>query len=182
MSPSNYLSLAASIIDVYLRPGLQIAKHALGKYIIAFACFLHIAWGIVLCIDKRAVNATPLSVIYSLLGNDRILTIVTLFFVAIMAGCFLDLRLRKAVNISALSMLLIPQQIFLWCSAGAGIRAITIQQYADGITRSWAHIAVDQSPVILMALLYTVALIEARNPPDPKNLLQQNITPYVAKV
>src|SRR6266446_1301749 len=116
-----------SFLDAYLRPGLQIAKHALGKYIIGFACLLHIGWAILLLIDKRAANATPISILFALLNNNQYVVIFILLFVAILAGCFLDMRLRRSYNIAILSLFLIPQQIVLWCSAGAGIYAASIQ-------------------------------------------------------
>ena len=67
---------------------------------------------------------------------------------------------------TALSLFLVPQQLILWCSAFNGLYCTFIQQYADGTKISWPHILTDQSPVIFMALLYTVALLESRHPPD----------------
>jgi uncharacterized membrane protein YgcG len=150
---------------------LQIAKHALGKYIILFGCMLHLMWAGILGFDVRAVNATPMTVIFALCQHDRSFTIVTLITVAIMACAFLDIRLRGRLPMSALCMLLVPQQVVLLCSAFAGVYAVLCQRYADGTPASWAHILVDQSPVIMMALLYTVALIESRNPPGPQKVL-----------
>jgi hypothetical protein len=157
--------LLKRFITTYHRPGIMLARHALGKYIIGFACLLHISWAALLIIDRRAGNATPLSVLFALLGNDRVLVITVLFLVAILAAGFLDLRLRKVLNFSTLSMLLIPQQLILWCSAGAGVYATIVQHYADGVMRSWPHILADQSSIILMALLYTIALVQSRHPP-----------------
>ncbi len=159
------LATLGSFIDAYFRPGVQIARHALGKYIIGFACLLHLVWAVILLIDPRAANATPISIICALTGNSRPIVITMFLLVAVLASLFLDLRIRARINLTALSMCLIPQQIVLWCSAGAGIYATFTQHYADGVAKSWAHILTDQSPMILMALLYTVALIEAANPP-----------------
>jgi hypothetical protein len=164
-SHTSYFALLGSFIDAYFRPGVQIARHALGKYIIGFACMLHIGWATILMIDARAANCTPVSIIFALTGNSRPVVITIFLLVAFMAGSFLDLRLRRMFNITVLSMLLIPQQVVLWCSAGAGVYAVFAQHYADGTPMSWAHILADQMAMILMALLYTVALIEAADPP-----------------
>ena len=151
---------------------LQIAKAALGKYIIIFACFLHIVWAVILAIDIRAVNATPLAILFALCNHDRVFTIVNLLLVAFLAGAFLDIRLRQRLSISALSLFLVPQQVFLWCSAGNGIYCAVMQKYADGTPMSWPHILTDQTPVVAMALLYTVAILESRFPPEITDVLQ----------
>lgn len=146
----------------------QIAKHSLGKYIIIFACLLHVGWAILLMLDIRAGNATPISVLFALV-NSRPVVITTLIFVAFCAWLFLDLRVRRYITLRWLTIFLIPQQIVLTLSAGAGIYAIIIQRYPDEITGSWAHIAVEQLPMILMAILYTIATLETLNPPRVSN-------------
>jgi hypothetical protein len=145
---------------------LKIARHALGKYIILFATLLHFFWATLLLVDVHAGNATALSVLFALCDNSRPAVIVVLFSVAILALLFLDKRVRIKVSNPWMTLLLIPQQVILWCSAGAGIYATIIQRYADGVIRSWAHIAADQTSMVLTALLYTVAVIEAAHPPD----------------
>lgn len=150
---------------------LKIARAALGKYIIAFACLLHLIWAVVVCIDIRGVNATPLSIIYVLCQHDRVFTVAVLLFVSFLAMAFLDIRLRARMSMSSLSLFLIPQQIVLWCSAFNGIYCTFMQRYADGTSMSWPHIAVDQAPIVMTALLYTVALLESRHPPEISELL-----------
>ena len=145
---------------------LQIAKHALGKYIIAAGCLLHIMWAVILAIDIRAVNATPLYVLFALCQHDRVFTIVILLVVSVLAGAFLDIRLRGRVSMSALSMFLVPQQMVLMCSAFNSVYCAFVQRYSDGTPMSWPHILTDQSAMIGMAFLYTVALIESRHPPE----------------
>lgn len=138
----------------------MIGVHPLGKYIITFASLLHVGWAVLIMIDARACKATPVSILYSLAQGDRVFLVAILFVVAGLALAFLDFRLRQQVHEGILAMLLVPQQFVLWCSAGAGFVAVLHQQYADGVPRSWVHILADQLPVMLMALLYTVALLD----------------------
>ncbi len=143
------------------------SEHALGRWIIIYACVLHIVWAILLCIDHRAGNATAVAILLELSGGSYLMTVALLFFVAFLAGGFLDVRLRRKVSLETLSLLLLPQQIILWCSAGSGIYATCVGHYADGVIRAWSHILADQSPVILTAFLYTVVLLETHIPPNP---------------
>jgi hypothetical protein len=117
-------------------------------------------------IDVRAVNATPLSIVFALCQHDRTFTIVVLLLVSLLAGCFLDIRLRGRLSMSALSLFLVPQQMVLTCSAFNGIYCAITQRYSDGTPMSWPHILTDQASIVAMALLYTVALIESRHPPE----------------
>ncbi len=142
---------------------LHFAKFVLGKYIIFFASLLHLFWAVMLMIDIRAANSTPISILFALF-HYRLVVIGVLLIVSFSAGLFLDLRLRTIVHTRWLTLLLIPQQLILWCSAGAGIYATIIERYADGITRSWAHIGADQIAMVLTAMLYTVALLETTDP------------------
>lgn len=155
----------ARFLTMWSPGNIQIARAALGKYIIGFASLLHLVWATIILFDDRAMKATPVAIIANLCQGDKILVVFVLMTVAALAITFLDFRMRKLFHITALSMLLLPQQFILWCSAFAGVYATIVGQYADGVPRAWAHILSDQMPCILMALLYTVALIETRHLP-----------------
>ena len=60
-----------------------------------------------------------------------------------------------------LPLMLIPQQVLLLMSAFAGIHAAVQQHYADGVLRGWAFILGDQMAMIALAVLYTIAIVEA---------------------
>jgi hypothetical protein len=159
------LSLLKDVYDFVRRwESFQIAKYALGKYIIGFACLLHIIWAAVLLVDVRAGNATPISIFFRF-GLNRWEVIILFLFVSILAGSFLNFRMRRVLNLKVLSMLLVPQQFALLCSALAGLWAAYIQHYADGTPASWAHILCDQLPVVLTACLYSVACLETKSLP-----------------
>ena len=142
-----------------------IQPHALGKYIILFACMLHIIWGLLLCFDTQVGNVTPIAILFIFLEQSRFWVIITLWAVALMAAGFVNLRIRKTANLKILSLLLVPQQLVLWLSASAGIYAAYLQHYADGTACDWGHIFADQLPISLLAILYTITLIHTRKIP-----------------
>jgi hypothetical protein len=143
---------------------LKIAKWSLGKYIVLAACMLHVIWAVLLTFDVRAGNATPVAIFFRF-GLNRWGVIALLTAVSVGGFVFLSLRMRHIWNVKALSFLLVPQQFVMLCSAIAGLEAILKQQYADGVFKSWSHIAADQSAIIVMAILYTVACLETRTIP-----------------
>jgi hypothetical protein len=138
--------------------GAKLSRVALGKYIIAYASLLHLGWAVLLVVDPRSQGATPVHIIALVCGGPY-RSAVVLALVAIAAGVFPFLRSR--VSTGALALMLIPQQAFLFMSAGAGIYAAVIGHYADGVPRASAFIFADQLPVILASLLYTIAVLEA---------------------
>lgn len=54
----------------------------------------------------------------------------------------------------------IPQLFFMILSAASALSFIIQQQYADGVTRSWYFIFIDQLPMLLAVVLYVIALIQ----------------------
>lgn len=144
--------------------GARLSKNALGKYIIIYASLLHIAWGVLLMIDPAAAGATPVSIITKVCGGPW-RTAFVLIVTSVAAATFPFVR--GQISNAALSLMLIPQQALLLVSAGGGIYATVVQHYADGVIRPWAFILSDQLTVILTAVLYTVAVLEAAfEPPN----------------
>jgi hypothetical protein len=144
--------------------GARLSKTALGKYIIVFASLMHAGWAVLLLISPTAAGSTPVSIIVKVCGGPYRTAFVG-FVASAMAIVFPFFRRR--VSNTALAIMLIPQQVLLFMSAGAGIYAAAVQHYADGVPRPWPFILSDQLPVILAALLYTIAVLEAAfEPPD----------------
>jgi hypothetical protein len=133
----------------------QVSSKALGKYIILYASVLHIGWAVLLLVSWKAANSTPVRIISQVFGG-RWRAAVVLAAVAIAAMAF-PLRSNGRRRV----WLLIPQQVVLLLSAGAGVHAAAVQHYADGVARSWPFILSDQLPVVLAALLYTACIFEA---------------------
>jgi len=137
---------------------LRISQVALGKYIILYACILHLMWAILLLINPMAGNATALAILLQIFGGP-IRTAVILFVVAVTAMWFPFLR--YTVSKRALAFMLIPQQLVMLMSAGNGIYAAAVGHFSDGVARAHEFILADQLSVILLALLYSVAILEA---------------------
>jgi hypothetical protein len=138
--------------------GARLSKIALGKYIVMFASLLHLVWAGLLLFDKSAGNSTPVAILTKVCGGPY-RTAFVLVVVAVAAMIFPFIRYR--ISTSAMSLMLIPQQTLLLMSAGAGVYAAVVRHYADGVIRPWPFILSDQLPVILLAVLYTVAVLES---------------------
>jgi hypothetical protein len=148
--------------------GAKLSRVALGKYIVLFASLLHVAWAGLLVFSADAAKSTPVAVISSLCGGRyRAAFVLIVFAVAAMTFPFF----RRRITSTAMAGLLIPQQFLLLMSAGAGVWAAVQEKYADGVVRGWPFILSDQLPSILLALLYTVAVVESAFEPDNRVLV-----------
>jgi hypothetical protein len=134
-----------------------ISTKAVGKYIILTASALHLLWAGLMLFDSKSAKSTPLAIIEHLAGgNER--AAVVLIAVAVTAMFYPFVR---KVGRHAFALMLIPQQTMLLLSAGAGLHATIEGQYADGVERGWTFILGDQSPMMALAILYTVAVLYA---------------------
>jgi hypothetical protein len=136
----------------------RVGKVALGKYIVLYASLLHLVWAGLLIASPEAAGPTPVHVLTVLCGG-RYRAAFVLLLIALAA--LMVIFQRGRVSNRAMSLLLVPQQLTLLLSAGAGMYATIVQHYADGAPRAWPFILADQFPVILAALLYTIAVLEA---------------------
>jgi hypothetical protein len=55
--------------------------------------------------------------------------------------------------------LLLPQQFLLLVSGFAALHAMILGQFADGVVRAHTFLIADQSPILLVAIFHTVALV-----------------------
>lgn len=147
--------------------GTYVARSPLGKYIIMAASFLHYGWATLLILDRRAGEATPVAVVVHQFGG-RLPTIICLIGIASLAIVFLNIRVFKPISSGLYGLLLFPQLWLLVLSAGTGIMCAINQHYADGVMRPSLFILADQSPIIVLTLLYGTAIIEiGRNKLQP---------------
>jgi hypothetical protein len=129
----------------------------LGKYVILTASLLHIGWAVLLLVDEQAGGSTPLHILLGICGGRyRTAFVLALVAVAAMAFPFVQTPIS---NVSVVLMLM-PQQVLLLISSGAGIRAAAYGHYADGVARSGAFILADQMPMVLLSLLYIVMVLQ----------------------
>jgi hypothetical protein len=130
----------------------------LGKHIIRLACFLHIGWAALICVDRRAGDSTPIAVLFNLLPN-RFAVVLLLVTVAALAIRFLHRSIKNPASVNVKAFYLLPQQAVLLANAASGIYSTVTQHYADGIVRHWSFICADQLPIMLIATAYTAAVL-----------------------
>lgn len=135
----------------------RVGSEPLGKYIILAASFLHYIWASLLLVDYRAGGSTPVHIIDEVCGGR----FRAAFVLAVFATSAILFPFVSQVGKRTFAVMLVPQQTLLLLSAGSGLSSVINEQYADGVLRGWAFILSDQLPVIIFALLYTVAVLEA---------------------
>lgn len=137
---------------------VRVSRTGFGKYVVLFACLLHMTWAGLLVLDPSSGFSTPLRLLVRLSGGSWRASVV-LVLVAIPAVGFTFRRI--GVSHLQMGLMLIPQQLVLFVSAGAALHSAVLGKYADGTLRSTAFILGDQLSVILLALLYSVVILEA---------------------
>lgn len=116
-------------------------------------CFvLHVFWAAIVFIYPEAIGATPVSALYGVFRSDALLCIVLVSASALgLAALF--------TNLPWVVVLLIPQQSLLLISAAGAIASVVTAQFADGVIRPRAFIAVDQMHIVLAAIGHAAAII-----------------------
>lgn len=130
---------------------IRAANHYL-SIMVLYAITLHLFWSVLIYLDETALDATAVAALYSWLPNQTGLAIA----IASAAACAIVGLFTKTPLIV---LLLIPQQLILMASASGAIEAIWLSQFADGVMRSRAFLAVDQCYSILAALGHTIAIV-----------------------
>ncbi len=137
--------------------GAAVSSTALGKYIILVASLMHVLWAVLLVSYPTASGTTPLHILVQICGGPW----RTAAVLVTAASTAMFYPFVRKVGKHAFALMLIPQQTLLFLSAGAGIDAATNGQYADGVARGWPFILSDQSAIVALAILYTIAVIHA---------------------
>jgi hypothetical protein len=114
---------------------------------------LHAVIASMLLIDPAAAQSTAPAEVVQYLGR---VPAATAMFAASALAVFVMLRAPGEWSL----VLLMPQQILLYVAAWGGLQAVVDGQYADGVLRPYAFILTDQLPVMLLALLHTLAILE----------------------
>ena len=134
---------------------------------------IHYGWATILMINPAAADAIPIAILFSLL-HARWAVVSLLYGISVGAWVFIYF-LRQHRSSRWWSILCIPQQMVLLFSAGAGIYA----SWTEYVLRRtavpaelaipsfpWAHTLATEWPVIVMAVLYTIALVEFQRYPE----------------
>jgi len=119
--------------------------------ILIAVCHQYVA-GLCIMLDIAAKNATSMHVL-DLIFPDRTEGVL-LTVAATMAWA--GFRFRRKIDCV---MMLMPQQLLLFISAGGAAEAIIKGQFADGVLRSHAFLLVDQCPMILIAFFHSWAMM-----------------------
>lgn len=132
-------------------------------YVIGLTSFMFAAWAVLLTWLPAALLATPVAPVAALFGGPVTVTVVLLAAALLAQSAIVFRRLppRRPLPAWLLLLALVPQQILLLVSAFGGIQAVVNGHYADGTVRPWQFIIADQLPVILLALIYTAAMLAA---------------------
>lgn len=136
-----------------------ITRSHLGNFIIFAACLLHYGWAILLAINPITAIATPVGAIVDQC-HGRLGAIIVLMTVSTLALIFIKIRSMRFVTSIIYGLLLFPQFWLLILSSGTGITAVVQGHYFDGTVRPPAFILADQSPIIILCLLYGSAIIK----------------------
>lgn len=120
--------------------------------IILFAIMQQSFVGLSILFDGSARNATSVHVLDMLLprGGEPFLLFLAAGLAALGFWC------RKRVDNV---LMLMPQQLLLYMSAGGAAEAILTGHFADGVIRSRAFLLADQCPMVLIAIFHTWAMM-----------------------
>ena len=124
------------------------------RWIILYAVALHLVWAVLLCASPTPLGATPLAVFR---GLPRLVA-AGLLLVAGVTAVWAVRRVRVPSQWTLLAVL--PQQAVLTVSAWSAAAAMWAAHYADGVPRPRGFIVADQAPVVLTAILHTLAVVE----------------------
>jgi len=123
-----------------------------------YAVALHIVWGIALLVGGRLpTEATPVAALWYVVPNPQLLVAV-LFGASIAAtlalvkGGPLEYRLPWG-------LLLGPQAVLMLISGMGSVTAAVTHHYADGLVRPFWFIFSDQAPIIVGAVVHSLAIV-----------------------
>lgn len=124
-------------------------------WVIWYCVALHAWWGVILLYDPAASGVTAIAEMTRL---TRTTTAAGIVYLGVSAMATIGLlRVRPGSTAGLLELL--PQQGALLISAFGACQATIASRFADGVVRSWAFIAADQAPAVLIAIAHTAALI-----------------------
>lgn len=130
-------------------------------WVIWLAMTLHLVQGSLLFFGDGAGNTTSAHLLLKYIPYPPVAGVV-MAIAAIMA--LIELVYFHHMPDTRSIVLLLPQQVILVMAAGSAIEAMVNSHFADGVVRSRSFIIADQSVFVLLAIYYTLAIIEVYIP------------------
>lgn len=124
------------------------------SWVILYAVILHMVRGVLLMTSNEPIHGTSLSVMLEIVHSQFILGL-TLFAVGLLSAASFTMK-RCSLSLC----LILPQQFILVVSALASTIAIFNGHFADGVEHSWALMAIDQLPIIILAIMHTFSIMD----------------------
>lgn len=118
--------------------------------IIILATSVQCVISLCLWFDPVSHYATQVHILYTVFP----LLLPYIVFLACVMAIAAFMMPRKVLTL----ILLTPQQLLLWLSAGGSFQAIWLGHYADGVIRPLGHMLADQSPVMAIAVFHSWAM------------------------
>lgn len=126
-------------------------------FLVIYASLIHLVWGFLLLFSDNLMWTTPLGSFAVITSNHFAVGVMIL--VSTTLAVLHIYKLRDCLYWKYNTSLLIPQQIILYISAFSALLASWQGHYVDGVMRPMLFIFSDQFPTVILAILYTVAII-----------------------
>ena len=132
---------------------------AIRYLIIWYAIILHLIQGSLLVASDTAGFVTSTSHVRIWLHlsaeNLGILYLVVAVLALLSIAVFRSFSLQRIIA-------LLPQQVLITLAAAGAAVSIADSQFADGVVRSRYFIGADQSPIIIAAVMHSMAVLDGR--------------------
>ena len=143
-------------------PGTPWPRHWYNFPIILCGIVLQYVWALAICFDAASLDATGLhSLLFKKVGSIGpypwyVIAVVVVALVCSATTCLYGFFVRRKLY----SMLcFLPQQFLLLLSTWGVVHSVSSGTFADGTVRTIAFLAADQSPVLLLTIFHTWAII-----------------------
>lgn len=124
------------------------------KLLIMAVTLMDFVTAVLILMDKHSLIVARLGIFYKLFSQPLV---GALFMLVAVSMTLYGLTVTSSAK---RFFLFVPQQIFLIMTTGSAIDSVIMQQYADGVIRSWQFILQDQLPSIVLAIGYFFAILD----------------------
>ena len=125
------------------------------KWIFWVAFAVQFCWAVGVASDPSGLFSTPVSGLHDFFRSRWLLVVI--LTLSALGGCVTTVRGDHTLRGV---LLMLPTQFVLLIAAFGSAQAIRTSQFADGVVRPSAFIFTDQSLMVIVAVGYTLAMIE----------------------